>query len=279
MDVAPRRGEVVEGGWLRRERQDLLTLLGQLDDPAWLRPTECPAWDVKGVALHVLGDDLSLLSRQRDAATNGLLLYAEKHPGEDFRQLLDGFNEQWVTAATFVSTTLLIELLDMTGDRTATFYDQVDLEAPGEPVGFFGSTEASPYWQIISRELVERWVHQQQIRRAVGAPDLGDDLLGVVADIFVRAIALRLGDIGLPVGASFALEVPGVGAWSLRRTGDAWALTVGADSEATATVSFAAPTARHLFSRASGGPPEAISTRGDDAVGSAALGALAEIFG
>jgi hypothetical protein len=35
------------------------------------------------------GADLSLLSRQRDEAVNGLVLFAEDHAGPDFRQLLD----------------------------------------------------------------------------------------------------------------------------------------------------------------------------------------------
>jgi hypothetical protein len=33
----------------------------------------------------------------------------------------------------------------------------------------------SPYWQAIARELVERWVHQSQIRCAVGLPSLADE--------------------------------------------------------------------------------------------------------
>jgi uncharacterized protein (TIGR03083 family) len=48
---------------LRPERAALLELLEGLDPDAWSRPTECPAYSVKGIATHVLGDDLSLLSR------------------------------------------------------------------------------------------------------------------------------------------------------------------------------------------------------------------------
>lgn len=123
--------EMLGQGWLRRERAALLDLLRGLDEEQWSRPTECPAWTVKQVALHLLGDDLSLLSRQRDGVAPGLLLYAEDHPGLDFRQLLDGFNEQWVTASTFLSTDLVTSLLDLTGAWTATFYETADLAAVG----------------------------------------------------------------------------------------------------------------------------------------------------
>ena len=161
---------------LRPERAAFVELLESLEADDWRRPTECPAYSVKGVATHVLGDDLSLLSRQRDAETNGLLLMAEDLPGADFRTLLDAFNDGWVSTARFLSPTVLIELLRDAGDRTADFYESVDLNAPCEPVFFFGSQgELSPYWQAIAREFVERWVHQSQIRRALGRPSLAEE--------------------------------------------------------------------------------------------------------
>jgi hypothetical protein len=80
-------------GMLEAEREAFVDLLVDLDDAEWVRPTECPAWSVHGIALHVLGDDLSLLSRQRDTAPSGLLQYARANPGLGFRALLDGFNE------------------------------------------------------------------------------------------------------------------------------------------------------------------------------------------
>jgi len=161
---------------LRPERAAFLELLESLSPDDWARPTECPEYDVKGVATHVLGDDLSLLSRQRDTATNSLMLMAEEMPGADIPTLLDAFNDRWVATARFVSPTLLVDLLAFAGDRTATFYESVDLDAPCEPVFFFGSQgEISPYWQAIAREYVERWVHHSQIRRAIGMPSLAED--------------------------------------------------------------------------------------------------------
>ena len=91
---------------LRPEREALLATLADLDEGAWAGPTECPAYTVKGVATHILGDDLSLLSRQRDAAENGLFQVAAEMPGADFRVLLDTFNDRWVAASRFLSTEL-----------------------------------------------------------------------------------------------------------------------------------------------------------------------------
>src|SRR5262245_57053530 len=113
---------------LAPERATFLELLRGLTPEQWSAPTECPAWDVKGVALHILGDDFSLLTRQRDASVDSPTLFAKRNPGLMFRALLDGFNEEWVTAASFLSDALVIELLRLVGEWSDTFYREVGLE-------------------------------------------------------------------------------------------------------------------------------------------------------
>jgi uncharacterized protein (TIGR03083 family) len=160
---------------LRPEREELLSLLAGLQADDWRRPTECPAYDVQGIATHVLGDDLSLLSRQRDGAVPGVVALAAELPGVDFATLLNAFNDRWVAASSFLSPALLIGLLRLSGEWTVDYYCSVDLGAPGEPVFLFGSTGGpSPVWHAVAREYMERWVHHAQIRRAVGLPSLAD---------------------------------------------------------------------------------------------------------
>lgn len=223
---------------LRPERAALLELLESLQSEQWALPTECPAYTVKGVATHVLGDDLSLLSRQRDDEVNGLLLLAADMPGTDFRTLLDTFNDRWVSAARFLSPSVVIELLRVAGESTADFYETVDLSTPCEPVGFFRSAgEQSPYWQAIAREYVERWVHHSQIRRAVGLPSLAEEA-------FVRT--------GVDVVAAAGRVDPGF-------DGESWSLgpvQLGG-SQQTADLLTRAHTAEEVRQLVSG-PPEAI---------------------
>lgn len=175
----------------RPERAELLDLLRGLGASDWERPTECPVYDVKGIATHILGDDLSLLSRQRDGAVQGLVLMAEKLPGADFRGLLDGFNDQWVEAGRFLSPALLVELLRDSGERTEAFYRAVDPDAPCESVALFAPSDGglSPYWQAIAREYLERWAHQSQIRRALGQPSLSSEPILAVGIRIVAAAA------------------------------------------------------------------------------------------
>jgi uncharacterized protein (TIGR03083 family) len=177
---------------LRQERAELLRFLQDLTSDEWDSPTECPAYSVKGIASHILGDDLSLLSRQRDGATQGLILVAEKMPGVDFRTLLDTFNDQWVEASRFMSVPLLIEMLRLSGEWSLDYYSDVDPMLPGEPVPLFlpAPGEPSPFWQAIVREYLERWAHHSQMRRAVGRPSLAD---APFLEVGVRIVAAAAG--------------------------------------------------------------------------------------
>jgi uncharacterized protein (TIGR03083 family) len=84
------------------ERASLLELLSALSAGQWQAPTVCPGWSVKDVALHLLGDDIDLLSRRRDGAAPA------DTPGKPagFQELvtsLDRLNQSWVEATRRIS--------------------------------------------------------------------------------------------------------------------------------------------------------------------------------
>ena len=220
---------------LRVERARFVEMLRTLDADDWKRETECPEYDVHGVAAHILGDDLSLLSRQRDGAPPGVFRYLGE--GLDFRSALDAFNDRWVDTVQFFGPPLLIDLLDDAGQWTADFYAAVGNDTLGEPVGFFAATAPSPYWQIAAREYVERWTHHHQILRAVDRPPLDDEVVLVPAiAAVVRAFAAHLDDLGAAEGDRLELSMGGV-AYTLIRAGDRWDLFEGCDGNARAAVS------------------------------------------
>lgn len=222
---------------LRPERAALVELLRGLTDDEWSCPTECPAWNVKGIALHILGDDLSLLTRQRDGATDSLTLFAEDHPGLTFRELLDGFNEQWVSGARFLSMPLLIELLEIVGEESAEFYESVGLDTMArEPVQFFATLEPSPYWQVIAREYAERCIHQSQIRRALGRPDVDGQMLTTAAEVHAHLLAAWARDFAPEEGTAVAFVAGRAGRWTLRRGSGAWSVADTGTADATLTV-------------------------------------------
>src|SRR5215216_4883209 len=106
------------------ERASLIELLSVLTAGQWQAPTVCPGWSVKDVALHLLGDDIDLLSRRRDGAA------PDDTPSRPagFQELvmsLDRLNQAWVEATRRISTRLLCELLAVTGGG--------DRALPGRP--------------------------------------------------------------------------------------------------------------------------------------------------
>lgn len=119
------------------ERRELLGFLESLDVNDWAAWTECPAWSVKGIALHLLGDDLSILSRQRDGEPSRVQIEAGSD-WDSFFVALDRHNEQWVEAASHFSVPLLLDLLRRAGEETDCWYSTVDPDLLGEPIPWIG---------------------------------------------------------------------------------------------------------------------------------------------
>jgi len=260
----------------------LLELLTGLPAADWERPTECPGWTVKGIALHVLGDDFSLLTRQRDASTDSLTLFAQDHPGLEFRALLDGFNEHWVTASRFFSTALVVDLLRVVGEWSDAFYREVGLATMShEAVGFFAEDSPSPYWQVIAREYMERFVHQSQIRRAVGAPELDGEHVCGAALVAAHVLAAWLRDFAPAPGTTIAIDFGSAGSWTWRRETDRWSVTDSRPGIPTAHIAVVPDRTVAILSRGvtAAKADASITITGDEAVARGALAVIAPILG
>jgi uncharacterized protein (TIGR03083 family) len=98
------------------ERASLLELLSSLAAGQWQAPTVCPGWSVKDVALHLLGDDIDLLSRRRDGAAPADT--GSKPAG--FQELvasLDRLNQTWVEATRRISPGCYVSCSSSPGRR------------------------------------------------------------------------------------------------------------------------------------------------------------------
>ena len=127
----------------------------------------------------------------------------------------------------------------------------LDPAAMAGPVDWAGPGPA-PVWLHTAREYTERWVHQQQIRDAVGRPGLTERRwLGPVLDAFARALPRALGDAEAAVGTRVRLVVTGEagGSWSAVRTGSGWGFAGDGGSETAATVTMNQDLAWRLFTR------------------------------
>ena len=260
------------------ERQELLSLLSQLSAEEWALPTVCAGWCVKDLALHVLGDDVGVLSRKRDGHSS------QTQSVDSWKELvafLNEWNEQWVAAARRLSPRLLIDLLNVTGDELYHYFKSIDSNALGGPVSWAGP-EPAPVWLDIAREYTERWLHQQQIRDAVKRPGLRDRrFLGPVLETFVRALPHTYRGVEAAADTHVKLIVGGEagGEWSLVRRERGWLLGRGEERTPSATVRLDQNIAWRLFTKglSDGQAHEAVRIEGDGALGAKMLEAVAII--
>lgn len=82
----------------------LLELLSGLSPEDWDKPTSCSQWSVKAIAAHLLGDEIGILSRKRDAYT---------YSGDPIKNwdelvaLINSLNDTWVKATRRLSPRVL----------------------------------------------------------------------------------------------------------------------------------------------------------------------------
>jgi uncharacterized protein (TIGR03083 family) len=206
---------------LPRLRGELVALLGSLSATDWQSGTSCPGWSVHDIAAHLLGVDLGNVSVRRDGWALG------PGPGEDPGAWLDAFNQRWVDAARRISPTVLTELVDIAGRSFEEHVATLDLDAAGGPVEWATEDAAAPVWLDIAREYMERYVHQDQIRRACRRPPLGRPFAEPVLATAVHALPLALAGISRPVGTVAAFVAADGGdelAWYLTRGEGEWEL-------------------------------------------------------
>jgi uncharacterized protein (TIGR03083 family) len=257
--------------------RELMALLRGLAPDDWSRPTACAAWSVKDIVAHLLDTGLRRLSLDRDRFTPPT---ADISSYTDLVAYLNRLNAEWVTAARRLSPRVLMELMDPMSAQLHEYFAALD---PHEEARFgvaWAGEESSPVWFDIGREYTERWLHQQQIREAVGAPGLiSRQWLHPVLDIFLRALPHTYRTVSAEPGRSilFAIEGEAGDDWTLRRESQGWRLLTGREDASAARVGMDQETAWKLLSK--GLAPDAARRRvrieGDRRLGESIFGALA----
>jgi uncharacterized protein (TIGR03083 family) len=226
----------------------LLELLEGLSAEEWERLTAAAGWTVKDVALHLLGDEISILSGKRDGFSE---------PGESFQTwdelvaFLNARNAAWVQATRRISPQLLCELLRFTGERSNAWFLSLDLYAMGGSVSWAGP-EPAPVWLDVAREFTERWHHQQHIRDAVGKPGCIEPyFLKPVLAAFMHGLPQTYQGVEAPEGACITITITGEsgGAWSLLRQDERWQLYTGSPDSPVVEITLPEDAAWRLFTK------------------------------
>jgi len=229
--------------------ENLILLLDELTEGDWQKSTVCSGWSVKYVAQHLLGVEISNISRKRDNYTQETS--NDLTSNQELLEFINELNENWVHAADRISPRLLIDLLSHIGKQANELFAGLDPFALSGPVSWAGPDPA-PVWLDLAREYTERWHHQQHIRDAVGRPGLKEPrYFAPILDAFVRALPYTFKDTPAPKGVSVNLIIEGDsgGEWTIQFDSENWELFVGRERGFISEVVIEQEDAWRLFTK------------------------------
>lgn len=235
--------------------EQLITLLRSLSPEDWEKPTVARLWKVRDIAAHLLDGNIRVIALYRDG--HSVAPDQEINSYEDLLAYLNQLNANWVKACKRMSPALLTQLLESTGKEYTALMQQQDLDADAIYSVAWAGEMVSKNWFHIAREYTEKWHHQQQIRDAIGRPDLQSGvmaprLLRPLIETFLRGLPHTYRHTEAPQGTVVRIAITGYEAfeWFLIKKENGWAITETADQMPDATVTLDADTAWKLFTKA-----------------------------
>jgi uncharacterized protein (TIGR03083 family) len=159
-----------EGDWLRhgqRARNALAQTWGalvgvcaDLSGTEWTRPTECPGWDVKDQLSHLIGIERAIMGEPVPEWGGPL--------GDHVKNDFAATNERFVAVRRErPGPAVRDEFVEVTTTRLA----QLDaLSAQEWAVIGYSPMGQVPYAEFMSVRVFDSWVHEQDVRHALGRP-------------------------------------------------------------------------------------------------------------
>jgi uncharacterized protein (TIGR03083 family) len=247
---------------------DIEDLLVGLTDEQWQAQTPLPGWDVHDVVAHLIGVESML--QGIDAPEADIDVSTLKHVRNDVGVM----NERWVRRMRGVGTA---ELLDKYRATTAARRKALS-GLSNEDWHAVTATPAGPdsYGRFMRLRAFDCWMHQHDIRDAIGQPASVSELVGPAAELALDEMAASMGFVvgklgGAPEGSRVSIDLSG----PLGRTinvaveGRGRVVEDFGDDDATSTITLDGL----LFTRLAGGRTplaehaHTITYGGDEAVG------------
>ena len=183
--------------------EDVVTLLRSLSDDDWSRPTDLPGWDVRAVAAHLAHLESELAGNAQEDV--------EVQDVEHVVSPMGAYTERGPIVRSSWSTDEIIDELERSCAKRLA---ELRADPPTDPKGAPPITPGGigwPWETLLSNRPVDVWMHEQDIRRAVGRPG-GLDSAGAAhtTAVFARGLGYVVGKrVAPPAGTSVVLDVTG----------------------------------------------------------------------
>jgi uncharacterized protein (TIGR03083 family) len=179
-----------------------IALAGGLNPDEWLRSTTCPGWSVQDHITHIVGTEAMLLGRPTPDVA---LADDVPHVRNDIGRV----NERWVESYRGRPTAdILADLREVVAERRTALagMDQAVFDAES-----FTPAGPDSYGRFMRIRVMDMWMHEQDVREAVGRPGHED---GIAPRMALDEMAAALGFVvgkraGAPAGSSVRFELTG----------------------------------------------------------------------
>lgn len=202
---------------------ETVALLRSLDEADWAHPTDLAGWDVKAVAAHLAHLESELAGNEQQPVQVAEAPHIVSPMGF-YTEMGPLARRDWPVD----------RIVDELEASAASRFEELRAVPPTDGTAAPPRTPGGIGWDwntLLSNRVLDVWMHQQDIRRAVGRPG-GMDTAGAehTVSVFARGFGYTVGKrVAPPAGTTVALEVTGLRPVHL-------ALEVGADGRARPVV-------------------------------------------
>jgi len=157
-------------------------LLGSLADAQWRLPSPLPGWDVHDNVAHIAGTEAMLLGRPVPD------IDIDRGAADHVRNDIGAFNEAWVVSMRGrPPAEMIAEFEELTAARLAALRAMTGAEWTAES---FTPAGRSTYGRFMQIRVFDCWLHEQDIRDAVGVPG---HQTGLAVEVTLDELRLAMG--------------------------------------------------------------------------------------
>jgi uncharacterized protein (TIGR03083 family) len=196
---------------------DLIRLLEKIPADQWSTPTDLDGWNVHAIAAHIAHLEAVMSGADHDDVEIGQPAHVHGMMGT--------FTEQGVVARRGRSADSLIREIRESATRRHT---QLLASPPADPTATADGFAAFIGWSwktLLRNRPLDVWMHEQDIRRAIGVPGNMDGVVAQhAADYLIESLPVGVGKrVSPPAGTTVLLAVEG---------SQPYAVSVGEDARA-----------------------------------------------